>query len=188
MLKQNKTKKNINIMHNRKVNKIRYGDPRKPMKQTYFTVKDLGGNLPEKQFIIVKRSFRSSTKPFVPKLYSPRRWTYSKNLLPLQNLWTLQYMNATFLHEFQYMTNQWCAAPSTWLIHQIEEDCWLQSSSLHQQWRLRSTWLQNSWRKDVTTSTMNYDNFVSDHNMRARTIATTFASLLTTLKIILIYV
>ena len=26
-------------MHNRKVNKIRYGDPRKPMKQTYFTVK-----------------------------------------------------------------------------------------------------------------------------------------------------
>ena len=50
-------------MHNRKVNKIRYGDPRKPMKQTYFTVKDLGGNLPEKQFIIVKRSFRSSTNP-----------------------------------------------------------------------------------------------------------------------------
>ena len=50
-------------MHNRKVNKIRYNDPRKPMKQTYFTVKNLGGNLPEKQFTIVKRSFRSSTKP-----------------------------------------------------------------------------------------------------------------------------
>ena len=43
-------------------NKIRYDDPRKPMKQTSFTVKDLGGNLPEKQFTIVKRSFRSSTK------------------------------------------------------------------------------------------------------------------------------
>ena len=35
----------------------------KPMKQTSFTVKNLGGNLPEKQFTIVKRSFRSSTKP-----------------------------------------------------------------------------------------------------------------------------
>ena len=33
------------------------------MKQTSFIVKNLGGNLPEKQFTIVKRSFRSSTKP-----------------------------------------------------------------------------------------------------------------------------
>ena len=32
------------------------------MKQTSFTVKNLGGNLPEKQFTIVKRSFRSNTK------------------------------------------------------------------------------------------------------------------------------
>ena len=32
------------------------------MKQTSFIVKNLGGNLPEKQFTIVKRSFRSSTK------------------------------------------------------------------------------------------------------------------------------
>ena len=46
-----------------KRNKTRYDDPRKPMKQTSFTVKNLGGNLPEKQFTIVKRSFRSSTKP-----------------------------------------------------------------------------------------------------------------------------
>ena len=46
-----------------KVNKTRYDDPGKPMKQTSFTVKNLGGNLPEKQFTIVKRSFRSSTKP-----------------------------------------------------------------------------------------------------------------------------
>ena len=49
-------------MHKRKVNKIRYGDPRKPMKQTYFTIKNLGGNLPEKQSTIIKRSFRSRTK------------------------------------------------------------------------------------------------------------------------------
>ena len=33
------------------------------MKQTCFTVKNLGRNLPEKQFTIVRRSFRSSTKP-----------------------------------------------------------------------------------------------------------------------------
>ena len=33
------------------------------MKQTSFIVKNLGGNLPEKQFTIVKRSFKFSTKP-----------------------------------------------------------------------------------------------------------------------------
>ena len=33
------------------------------MKQTSFIVKNQGGNLPEKQFTIVKKSFRSSTKP-----------------------------------------------------------------------------------------------------------------------------
>ena len=33
------------------------------MKQTSFTIKNLEGNLPEKQFTIIKRSFRSSTKP-----------------------------------------------------------------------------------------------------------------------------
>ena len=49
-------------MHSRKVNKTRYDDLGKPMKQTNFTVKNLGGNLPKKQFTIVKRSFRSSTK------------------------------------------------------------------------------------------------------------------------------
>ena len=46
-----------------KINKTRYDDPGKPMKPTSFTVKNLGGNLPKKQFTIVKRSFRSSTKP-----------------------------------------------------------------------------------------------------------------------------
>ena len=50
-------------MYSGKVNKTRYDDPEKPMKQTSFTVKNLGGNLPEKQFTIVKSSFRSSTKP-----------------------------------------------------------------------------------------------------------------------------
>ena len=46
-----------------KINKTRYDNPEKPIKQTNFIVKNLGGNLPEKQSTIVKRSFRSSTKP-----------------------------------------------------------------------------------------------------------------------------
>ena len=50
-------------MHIRIVNKTRYDDSEKLMKQTSFIVKNLGGNLPKKQFTIVKRSFRSSTKP-----------------------------------------------------------------------------------------------------------------------------
>ena len=49
-------------MHSGKINKTRYDDPRKPMKQISFTVKNLRGNLLEKQFTIVKRSFKSSTK------------------------------------------------------------------------------------------------------------------------------
>ena len=49
-------------MHNGKVNKTRYDNPRKPLKQTSFVVKNLGGSLPEKQFTIVKKNFRSSTK------------------------------------------------------------------------------------------------------------------------------
>ena len=59
-------------MHNGKLNKIRYDNLEKPIKQTSFIVKNLRGNLPEKQSTIVKRSFRSSTKP-VPRLYNPRR-------------------------------------------------------------------------------------------------------------------
>ena len=46
-----------------KINKTRYDDPGKPMKPTSFIAKNLGGNFPEKQFTIVKRSFRSNTKP-----------------------------------------------------------------------------------------------------------------------------
>ena len=50
-------------MQNEIVNNIRYNDLGKPMKQTSFTVKNLGGNLPKNQSTIVKRSFRSNTKP-----------------------------------------------------------------------------------------------------------------------------
>ena len=50
-------------MHSGIVNKTKYDDSGKPMKQTSFTVKNLGGNLPKKKFTIVKRSSRSSRKP-----------------------------------------------------------------------------------------------------------------------------
>ena len=49
-------------MHNGIVNKIRYDDPGKLMKQTSFTVKNLGENLPKNQSTIIKRSFRFNTK------------------------------------------------------------------------------------------------------------------------------
>ena len=51
------------MQQKKKNNKTKNNDIGKPMKQTSFTAKTLGGNLPEKQFTIVKRSFRSSTKP-----------------------------------------------------------------------------------------------------------------------------
>ena len=50
-------------MRSGKINKTRYDDLEKSMKQTSFTIKNLGRNIPEKQSIIIKRSFRSSTKP-----------------------------------------------------------------------------------------------------------------------------
>ena len=49
-------------MYSEIVNKTKYDDIGKPMKQTSFTVKNLGRNLLEKQSTIVKRSFRSSTQ------------------------------------------------------------------------------------------------------------------------------
>ena len=45
------------------VNKTKYDDLRKPMKQTSFIVKNLERNFPKKQSTIIKRSLRSSTKP-----------------------------------------------------------------------------------------------------------------------------
>ena len=105
-----------------KINKTRYDNPGKPMKQTSFTVKKLGGNLPEKQSTIVKRSFRSSTKPLsldftihidevTAKIF------YCFRTSKLFNIWT-----PPFLHGSQYVTNQWCTALNMWLTHQIEED------------------------------------------------------------------
>ena len=113
------------------------------MKQISFTVKNLGGNLPEKQSTIIKRSFRSNTKPlsldstiFVDELTIKTFYCFRTS--ELFNIWT-----PPFLHGSQYVTNQmmhgsqYVTNTPTW------EGCWLQSSSLHQQWRSRSTWLKN---------------------------------------------
>ena len=105
-----------------KVNKTRYDNSGKPMKQISFTVKNLGGNLPEKQSIIVKRSFRSSTKPLslyftIPIEELTVETFYRFKTSKLFNIWM-----PPFLHGSQYMTNQWCTASSMWLTHQLEED------------------------------------------------------------------
>ena len=100
---------NINIMSKScsgKINKTRYDNPRKLMKQTSFTVKNLGANVPKKQFTIVKRSFRSSTKhlsldstTLINELTAEtfyRFWTSE-----LFNIWTPPFL----LHESQYVTH-----------------------------------------------------------------------------------
>ena len=123
---------NINIMHNGIVNKTRYDDPWKPMKQTSFIVKNLGGNLPEKQFTIVKTSFRFNTK-----------------ILSLDSIILVDELTVETLYCFRTseLFNIWtppiCTYPSMWLTLATWRCYWLQSSSLHQQWRSRSTWLQN---------------------------------------------
>ena len=92
------------------------------MKQTSFTVKNLGGNLPKKQFIIIKRSFRSSTKLLsidftilIDKLTVET--FYRCRTSKLFNIWM-----PPFLHGSQYVTNQRCTTSSTWLTHQLEEN------------------------------------------------------------------
>ena len=57
-------------------------------------------------------------------------WSYSSLLFfdaQITNLWL------THLHGSQYMTNS----------SNLNDCCWLQISSLHQQWKSGSTWLQN---------------------------------------------
>ena len=48
--------KQTSISCNGKINKTRYDDLGKPMKQTSFTIKNLGGNLSKKQSTIIKRN------------------------------------------------------------------------------------------------------------------------------------
>ena len=120
MLKQT----NINIMSkscNGKINKTRYDDSRKPMKQTSFTVKNLGENLPEKKSTIVKRSFRSSIKHLsldstIPVDELTAETFYCFRTFKLFNIWTPPFLCTdpstwlTPLHESQYVTDS-----STWV-------------------------------------------------------------------------
>ena len=90
----------------RKINKTRYDDLGKPMKQTSFTVKNLGENLHEKQFTIVKRSFRSSTKPLsldstIPVDELTAETFYRFKTSKLFNIWTPPFL----MHGSQYVTN-----------------------------------------------------------------------------------
>ena len=108
--------------YSRKVNKTRYDDLRKPMKQTSFIVKNLGGNLLEKQSTIVKKNFKSSTKFFsldstIPVDELTAESFYCFRTSEFFNIWT-----PPFLHRSHYVSNQRCTAPSTWLTHQLEED------------------------------------------------------------------
>ena len=91
------------------------------MKQTNFTIKNLEGNLPEKQSTIVKRSFRSSTKPLS-----------LDSTIPVDKLTaeTFYYFRTSELFNI-WMPPFWCTNPNTWLIncadpstqlnHQLEE-------------------------------------------------------------------
>ena len=106
-----------------KINKIRYDNSGKPLKQTSFTVKNLEGNLPVKQSTIVKRSFISSTKHFslnstIPIDELTTKTFYRFRTSKLFNIWAPPF----FMHRSQYVTNQWCTAPSTWLTQQLEEN------------------------------------------------------------------
>ena len=82
------------------------------MKPTSFTVKNLGGNLPKKQFTIVKRSFRSSTKLLsldftitVDELTVETFYRFRTS--ELFNIWTPPFL----LHGSQYVTNSFAWIP-----------------------------------------------------------------------------
>ena len=104
MLKQT----NINIMSKScsgKINKTRYDDQGKPMKQTSFIVQNLGGNILEKQSTIVKRSFRSTTKPLS-----------LDSTIPVDELTTETFYCFRTSKLFNIWTPPFCYIdPSTWL-------------------------------------------------------------------------
>ena len=81
-------------MHNGIINKTRYDDPRKLIKQTSFTVKNMMGNLPKKQSTIIKRSFIFNAKPLSLDFTNPAdeltaKIFYRFRTSKLSNIWTL---------------------------------------------------------------------------------------------------
>ena len=82
------------------------------MKQTSFTVKNLGGNLPKKQSTIVKRSFRFRTKPLslnstIPVDEFIIETFYRFRISELFNIWTPSFL----MHGSQYVTNFFARIP-----------------------------------------------------------------------------
>ena len=121
-------------MYSKKVNKTRYDDLGKLMKQTCFIVKNLRGNHPKKQSTIIKRSFRSSTK--LLSLDSTIRVNeltaetfYRFRISELSSIWT-----SPMMHGSQYVTN------SSNLKKMLLATKLFTSSII----RSISTWLQNS--------------------------------------------
>ena len=88
----------------RKVNKTRYDDPEKLMKQTSCTIKNLGGNLPKKQSTIVKRNFRSSIKPFS-----------LDSIIPIDELTAETFYRFRTLNSSIYKRHPFCTDSSTCL-------------------------------------------------------------------------
>ena len=72
------------------------------MKQTSSTVKNLGGNLLEKQFTIVKRSFKSSTKPLS-----------LDSTIPINELTTETFYHFRTSELFNIWTPPFCMDPSS---------------------------------------------------------------------------
>ena len=89
-------------MHSRILNKTRYDDPGKSMKQTSFTVKNSGGYLPKKQSTIIKRSFRSSTKPLT-----------LDSTIPIYEPTVETFITLEPLHCSIYECHPFCMDPST---------------------------------------------------------------------------
>ena len=82
------------------------------MKPTSFIVKNLGGNLPEKKFTIVKRSFRSSTKPLsldstVPVDELTAETFYRFRTFELFNIWMPPFLK----NRSQYVSNSFAWIP-----------------------------------------------------------------------------
>ena len=121
-------------MYSKKLNKTRYDDLGKLMKQTCFIVKNLGGNHLKKQSTIIKKSFRSSTKLLsldctIRANELTAETFYCFRTSELSSIWT-----SPMMHGFQYVTN------SSNLKKMLLATKLFTSSII----RSISTWLQNS--------------------------------------------
>ena len=126
--------------------------PRKTNETNYFYSKKLVGIFPRKQSTIVKRSFRSSTKPLsldstIPIDELTAKTFYHFRTFELFNIWT-----PPFLHESQYMTNQLCTTPSMWLTHQLENDVGCKVLHFINNKDQEALGYKTLWRKDTVAS------------------------------------